>query len=201
MYFVALSQLNYLAIISKRRELVQVDGRLTHLGNLLAGAFARASVGFILMPFTVIKVRYESTAYQLGSLPLALADLWKREGLAGLFRGWGATALRDAPQAGLYVLCFEAIRSPFSNQASINMGAGMAAGFLSCALTQPFDLIKTRIQVQPQQYRNFMQAARKVWLEEGIRGFGTGMMTRVVRKSLSSAITWTVYEEIRRLHK
>lgn len=31
----------------------------------------------------------------------------KEEGLRGLFRGFGATALRDAPYAGLYVLFYE----------------------------------------------------------------------------------------------
>ncbi|KAJ3561944.1 hypothetical protein NPX13_g8752 [Xylaria arbuscula] len=42
--------------------------KLSNTTNLLSGAFARAFAGFILMPLTVIKVRYESSMYSYASV-------------------------------------------------------------------------------------------------------------------------------------
>ena len=80
---------------------------LSNTANLLAGATARAFAGFILMPLTVIKVRYESNLYSYRSIAGAARDIYRTERLAGFFAGFGATALRDAPYAGLYVLFYE----------------------------------------------------------------------------------------------
>lgn len=37
----------------------------------------------------------------------AFSSIFRESGVAGLFRGFTATAIRDAPYAGLYVLFYE----------------------------------------------------------------------------------------------
>ena len=81
--------------------------QLPLLGNLASGALARAGAGFVMMPVTVLKVRYESSFYAYRSLPAAARAILASEGLRGFFAGSGATALRDAPYAGLYVVFYE----------------------------------------------------------------------------------------------
>jgi len=84
--------------------------KLSNLANLTTGAVARASAGFILMPMTIIKVRYESNLYAYKSILGAGRDILHTEGLRGFFSGFGATAIRDAPYAGLYVLFYEQLK-------------------------------------------------------------------------------------------
>ena len=60
-----------------------------------------------MMPITVLKVRYESSLYAYSSLTSASADILRREGWRGFFAGYGATAIRDAPYAGIYVVFYE----------------------------------------------------------------------------------------------
>lgn len=82
--------------------------QLSPTGNLLAGAVARTSVGFVLNPITILKARFESNAYsQYRSLSGAMSHLWRTEGVRGLFQGFTATAVRDAPYAGIYVVFYE----------------------------------------------------------------------------------------------
>ncbi|KAH8156915.1 hypothetical protein CIB48_g11332 [Xylaria polymorpha] len=81
--------------------------KLSNTTNLLSGAFARAFAGFILMPLTVIKVRYESSMYSYRSVAGAARDIYRTERIPGFFAGFGATAMRDAPYAGLYVVSYE----------------------------------------------------------------------------------------------
>jgi solute carrier family 25 protein 38 len=189
--------------------------KLSNLANLTTGAIARASAGFILTPMTVIKVRYESSFYNYTSIASAGKDILRTDGLKGFFSGFGATAIRDAPYAGLYVLFYEQLkkrlsvltqRTPVagvpspgmksSTSAGINFGSGVIAAGLATAFTNPFDSIKTRIQLKPKEYRNMVQAGKKMIAEDGIKSLFDGLALRMVRKALSSALAWTLYEEL-----
>lgn len=198
--------------------------------NLVAGAAARAFAGFVLMPLTVIKVRYESSLYNYRSLASAAADIHAGSGggaagLRGFFAGFGATAVRDAPGAGLYVVLYEVLKSRLSRIAhvpstddkddtrsqrkaggsmtmhptaarTVNFAAATLAGAAVSAASNPFDAVKTRIQLRPGEYANTWHAARRMAAEEGWRAFASGLGLRMARKALSSALAWTLYEEL-----
>jgi solute carrier family 25 protein 38 len=188
--------------------------KLSNLANLTTGAVARTAAGFILMPMTVIKVRYESNLYSYQSILGAGRDILKSEGLRGFFSGFGATAIRDAPYAGLYVLFYEqckkrlslfAQKAPVgelpidmkgSTSASINFSSGMLAAGLATTITNPFDAIKTRIQLQPNKYRNILHAVRMMVRNDGFKSLFDGLGLRMGRKAMSSALAWTLYEEL-----
>lgn len=200
--------------------------KLSNTGNLLAGAVARTFAGMILMPLTVIKVRYESNLYSYRSIASAARDIYAHEGARGFFSGFGATAMRDAPYAGLYVLFYEQSkkrlsrlygggasttndddgqttkkneetgRMHVSTAATINFSSGVIAGAACSAISNPFDAVKTRIQLQPGVYRNMFHAAHRMVTTEGVRSLLDGLALRMGRKAISSALAWTVYEEL-----
>lgn len=183
--------------------------KLSNSANLVTGALARASAGFILSPVTVLKVRYESSYYAYNSLLGAAKDTLAKDGVKGFFAGFGATAVRDAPYAGLYVLFYEQAKTYLraldtgagSSSGSlaapvINFASGSVAAVSATALTNPFDAIKTRLQLMPAKYRNMVSAARIMVAEEGARSMFDGLGLRMLRKGLSSALAWTVYEEM-----
>ncbi len=104
--------------------------------------------------------------YQYPSMWNATQSIVKEQGIRGLFAGYGATMLRDAPYAGMYVLFYEkfkGIGKKTSLETSmIHLGSGIAAGFLATSLVHPFDVLKTRIQVRPQEYPHLFQAIQKM---------------------------------------
>jgi solute carrier family 25 protein 38 len=61
-------------------------------------------------------------------------------------------------------------------------------------LTTPFDLLKTRRQLDPAQYKSLWQSVKLVYAQSGILGFWEGGGLRVVRKAGSAGIGWAVYE-------
>ncbi|KAI0025604.1 solute carrier family 25 member 38 [Xylariomycetidae sp. FL0641] len=191
--------------------------KLSNTANLLSGAVARAFAGFVLMPLTVIKVRYESNLYSYRSIAGAARDIYKTERLPGFFAGFGATAIRDAPYAGLYVVTYEQFKKQLSSMstrprllsvgeadpgmkgsvsASINFSSGALAGATCSFISNPFDAIKTRIQLQPRYYHNMFHACRKMVAEEGVRSLYDGLALRMTRKAISSALAWMLYEEL-----
>lgn len=187
------------------------------MANLTTGAIARASAGFLMMPITVIKVRYESTLYSYRSIWDAGTAILKNEGARGFFSGFGATAIRDAPYAGLYVLFYEQSKRRLSHlrevtlltislesqkrmQSSasvpINFLSGILAAGFATAMTNPFDAIKTRLQLMPGKYGNMFVAGQRMVREDGMRSLFDGLGLRMGRKAISSALAWTLYEEL-----
>ena len=199
--------------------------QLSRTANLATGAIARASAGFLLMPVTVIKVRYESSFYAYKSILGAGRAIFAQEGLKGFFAGFGATAVRDAPYAGLYVVFYEESKRWMSSLAEhtplvstlepasgekgpglremtaskavpINFLSGVLAAGIATAITNPFDAVKTRLQLMPDRYGNMIVAVRRMVAEEGWRSLMDGLGLRMGRKAVSSALAWTVYEEL-----
>jgi solute carrier family 25 protein 38 len=181
------------------------------MANLATGAVARVAAGFVMMPVTVLKVRYESDFYAYRSLWGAGRDIVRTEGMRGLFAGFGATAARDAPYAGLYVLLYEQLKRRLASMtttnsdgtppagvssSSINFVSGASAAGLATAITNPFDAVKTRLQLMPAKYGNMVRAVRLMIHEDGMRSLFGGLGLRMARKALSSALAWTVYEEL-----
>lgn len=194
----------------KRRSTVLP--KLSNMSNLLTGATARVLAGFVLMPMTVIKVRYESSLYNYPSIAAASSSIYRTEGLRGFFTGFGATAIRDAPYAGLYVVFYEACKTRLNrlfteettadltraavSGTTINASSGVLAAASATAITNPFDAVKTRIQLMPRKYGNMWKAAQLMLSEDGVRSFLDGLGLRMARKAASSALAWTVYEEL-----
>ncbi|KAK2809943.1 hypothetical protein FQN50_003357 [Emmonsiellopsis sp. PD_5] len=197
--------------------------KLSHTANLATGAFARTAAGFVMMPVTVLKVRYESDYYAYRSLWGAGRDIVRTEGFRGLFAGFGATAVRDAPYAGLYVVFYEQLKRNLTGMGfggssspslpgektggnpqpkftpssiSINFVSGAMAAGIATAITNPFDVVKTRLQLMPNKYRNMVHAVRLMIREDGARSLLDGLGLRMGRKAISSALAWTVYEEL-----
>lgn len=183
--------------------------KLGNVANLATGAFARVAAGLVVNPITVLKVRYESSHYAYTSLMGAGRDILAKEGARGFFAGFGVTAVRDAPYAGMYVVLYEQAKArlgklvtpagtvgSISSGVMINFASGVLAAVTATTITNPFDAIKTRIQIAPGKYGNMVQAARLMLKHEGLRSMFSGLSLRLGRKAVSSALTWTVYEEI-----
>ena len=169
-----------------------------------------------MMPITVIKVRYESSLYSYKSILGAGTAILKTEGIKGFFSGFGATAVRDAPYAGLYVVFYEQCKKRLSKlqevapintlglpqamttgtSVPINFVSGVLAAGIATTITNPFDAIKTRLQLIPEKYSNMIVAGRRMVSEDGFRSLFDGLGLRMGRKAISSALAWTLYEEL-----
>ena len=84
-----------------------------------------------------------------------VAKLLKEKGIFGLYRGLGATALRDVTFSIIYFPLFVHLnnlgprRSPRSTDSALwwSFSTGIIAASIAAAATNPFDVVKTRLQV------------------------------------------------------
>lgn len=98
--------------------------RLLLAENMATGAVARGVVGWLTMPVTVLKVRYELNR---GAVLLVLQTIRQVYGspgrLGNFWKGYWVTTLRDAPNAGLYVLFYEQFKQSIAMVVATGGGA------------------------------------------------------------------------------
>jgi len=169
--------------------------------SLFVGAFARTVAGCIMIPVTVVKVRYESGTYGYRSVGDALRAIQSREGVRGLTRGLLPTLLRDVPFSGIYLMLYDKLKriaanrmpSSFINDDMNRFLCGIGAGVLASLLTQPADVVKTRLQLSGGD--SLASVIRLIGREEGMRGYFRGCAPRTLRRTLMAVLAWTVYEQ------
>lgn len=183
-----------------------MDGSLrrnsSHLRRFVCGGSARVFAAMCLMPVNVIKIRFESGNFHYKSVPQAFWHIWSNEGIRGLYRGIFSTILRDAPFSGAYLMFYGRIKEIVKqnlereelNSPLISF-CGILSGIFASLLTHPADVVKTTIQASSKPFKN-KTVIQTIFKENGFHGFLKGFVPRALRRTLISAMSWTVYEKI-----
>ena len=155
----------------------------------LAGAFSAVPTTAIMAPGERIKVLLQTQGHGGAAVKYAgpvdcVKQLVKAEGVGSLFRGSGATLMRDAAGSLAYFSVYEGIKralTPENGQLSpfaVLTGGGFA-GVCNWALAIPFDTVKSRIQAGSAP-GGLISVGRTMIAEEGIgalfKGAGPAML-------------------------
>lgn len=178
----------------------------------IAGCLASVA---IYSPMEVVKQRAMVTK---GASSLSvLAALLKTDGPIGLYRGATASALTWAPYFGVYFLAYEALLSSIGGVQPgeqpnflIALGCGLVAGVSASFLTNPFDVVKTRLMVggtgiaaatnvAAANSATALGIARHIALTEGPAGFARGAVPRALLLAPASSLTIAFYAVVQQL--
>ncbi|XP_072448102.1 mitochondrial glutamate carrier 1 isoform X3 [Chiloscyllium punctatum] len=131
-------------------------------------------------------------------------ELLRSKGIAGLYKGLGATLLRDVPFSIVYFPLFANLnklgqknpdeRSPFY----VSFISGCIAGSTAAVAVNPCDVIKTRLQslqrgINEDSYSGIVDCTRKIWRNEGARAFLKGAYCRALVIAPLFGIAQVVY--------
>ncbi|XP_075688387.1 mitochondrial glycine transporter [Rhinoderma darwinii] len=193
----------YFSTLYFLKQYVLLEQELSPLKSVFLGAGSRTVAGVCMLPFTVVKTRYESGKYRYSGVFGALGNIYRTEGTRGLFSGLAATLLRDAPFSGIYLMFYTKAKrfaQPYIIDSTftplLNFSCGVVAGILASVTTQPADVIKTHMQLFPKKYCLTGQTAHLIYQNHGLFGFFRGGILRALRRTLMAAMAWTVYEQM-----
>ena len=136
-----------------------------------------------------------------GDMVHALRLVCKQEGLLpGFYRGLPVAMLREASKnmfrIGLFAPILRALHSEEDGPAPAwkRFVAGTMTGALGAVASNPFDLVKTRMQVPAAMsaYATAAQAAKAIVEKEGFSTFYKGVGASVTRDMLGSSVNLTV---------
>lgn len=80
----------------------------------------------------------------------------------------------------------------------VHFTCGITAGILASIVTNPADVVKTRMQLYPNKFPNILSAAIYIHQTHGVFGYFQGMVPRMLRRTLMAAMAWTIYERVTR---
>jgi len=214
----------YLPLYDAMLEYAQKQGT-GHYAPLLAGTAARSVAVYCTSPIELMRVRVQSVIQhnKLDSSSHVTTDyrrmlpsntntntkmpLASRVGqMKHLWRGVGATLWRDVPFSGLYWALVEPIREqliPKDGPTSewqvfeANAIAGGVSGAIAGAITTPFDVVKTRMQVYNTNNVKTFSMMKDIFVSEGLSGLFKGWSARSSKAVPACAIVLSAYEMIK----
>lgn len=108
----------------------------------------------------------------------SLRGFWPTAGRDGFFTV-GYLELAHIVQEKSQAICGES--------AVVKVGSGIGAGLVTAVVTHPCAVIKTKLQKDPHSkvYKNSLDVMRRVYAEDGLRGFTKGLSARGTRVTIA----------------
>mmetsp|Transcript_2914 Transcript_2914/g.3903 ORF Transcript_2914/g.3903 Transcript_2914/m.3903 type:complete len:341 (+) Transcript_2914:366-1388(+) len=189
----------------------------SHWAHFIAGGVGGGVAAFITCPLEVIKTRNQALhrkqlleQHAFGTRTVySFLDIYRTEGVRGLFKGLGPNLVGVAPARALHFSTYSGVKrflvsSGFADSSAVHLTSAIVAGISVHTITGPIWLVKTRMQLQisdkanPDQkyYKNSFDCVRTVFREEGIRGFYKGLVASYFGVS-ESALQFVLYEKLK----
>jgi len=188
---------------------------LSTLSPMFAGVTARLIAASAISPLELIRTRIQSSStVDPRTMTAQLSGILRQEGFLALWRGLGPTLWRDVPFSGMYWMAYERLKIAFYSQDHNtpleNFGfsflSGALAGTFASLVTTPFDVAKTRVQIDqytaskilhhetPKKSMATFKMLSQVLKEEGFRSLMTGAVPRCFKVAPACAIMISSYE-------
>ncbi|XP_020599102.1 uncharacterized protein LOC110038569 [Phalaenopsis equestris] len=124
------------------------------IAHCIAGGCSSIATSFVYTPSERIKQQMQvSSQYQ--NCWKALLGCLRKGGIPSLYVGWGAVLCRNIPHSIIKFYTYESLKQFFSTaypdsnlQALQTLLCGGLAGSTAALFTTPFDVVKTRLQIQ-----------------------------------------------------
>ncbi|KAK3012659.1 hypothetical protein RJ639_008848 [Escallonia herrerae] len=209
---------------SAGREISHIDALPVYVKELIAGGAAGAFAKTAVAPLERTKILLQTRTLGFHSLGVyqSLKKLLKHEGLAGFYKGNGASVLRIVPYAALHFMTYEQYRCWIMNNYSalgtgpvIDLLAGSAAGGTAVLFTYPLDLARTKLAYQVAEtrgslgnggrnfhaqplYNGIRNVLESVYREGGTRALYRGIGPTLVGILPYAGLKFYIYEELKR---
>jgi Mitochondrial carrier protein len=190
-------------------------GSVCHLSSrmvMILAVTSAAAVGntvasFSRVPYEVVKQHLQTGLY--ANTWEALTRMSATEGWRAFFPQGGIAIqmVRDIPYAMVTLLSYELLKEALlplkaSKQCPdgmVDATTGALAGGIGSYVTNPFDVIKTRMQTNPDLYQGSMAlCATDLWKEGNIWAFTRGSVPRLMHKIPANACFFLFYEFFRK---
>jgi len=205
LYLTSYEQLkDYLLRFSGGTAAAAAEQHLT-LVSLASGGISRVLTCATVAPLELVRTKMQSQKMALYEVRKAVIKTVEAEGVMGLWKGFTATIMRDVPFSALYWPVYEYLRPP-EFELNRTFVAGAVSGTIASTVTLPFDVIKTRRQLELGEniVRNLHLdsraapsnafVAREIYEAHGLRGFWTGLTPRIIKVAPACAIMISSYE-------
>uniref|UniRef100_A0A8D9FBE9 Mitochondrial glutamate carrier 1 n=1 Tax=Cacopsylla melanoneura TaxID=428564 RepID=A0A8D9FBE9_9HEMI len=171
--------------------------------SVVAGALAAICTLTLQTPMELIKIKMQDSSFEKKANALSICvDIYKSKGVQGFYQGTVATGCRDLTFSCILFPLFAYIkhRGPKTQSGSQETKnywsflSGSVAGSAAAFTSTPFDVIKTRLQVNRGLYAGVWDAGQKIYRTEGVRALFKGGLCRVMIMAPMFGILQMIYQ-------
>jgi solute carrier family 25 S-adenosylmethionine transporter 26 len=185
------------------------DSVLWTVSIAASAAVGNTVASFSRVPYEVVKQNLQTGVYV--STFQAVSEMARASGWRAFFPTGGVSIqmMRDIPYAMVTLLSYEYFRHHFvrpykerypQQSAWCDMVAGAVAGGIGSYVTNPLDVLKTRLQTDSSLYKgSIAMCARATWKEGGAMAFLRGSVPRLLHKIPANGAFFLFYEFFGRL--
>ena len=129
-------------------------------------------------------------------------SIYRTDGVRGFYRGYTASLFTYVPSSAswwafyhFFQELYDHVIPTFVPHLILQCAAAMSAGCSSCMLTNPLDLVRTRVQVQR---RPIPETIKLLWEQERLKVFSKGLTARMTSSVIYSVAIIFGYETVKR---
>ncbi|CAK0781436.1 hypothetical protein CVIRNUC_005373 [Coccomyxa viridis] len=182
------------------------------LKELTTSGISVSAANIVTLPLDVLKVRLQLQAASFSSrgkersggqargLIATGANLIRQEGFLALYSGLVPAIGRGLTYGGIRLGTYSPLKRALGGDEEHisllrNLVAGSIAGGVAAAVTNPLDLVKTRLQSKDNPYKTIGQVVSAVMKDEGVAGLWAGTMPSVLRAAALTATQCASYDQ------
>lgn len=135
----------------------------------------------------------------------SVKEIYLTRGIHGFIQGSIPTIFRQMSTSAIRFTTYTYLKNLISPNKQLNEYSGFFLGIISSsmvvALTQPIDVVKTRMQSKHARlnYKNSLNCAYRIFVEEGPSKFWKGWVPRLFKVGFSGGISFSVYQYVENL--
>lgn len=192
------------------------DAAIRNFSIACSAAIGNTVASFSRVPYEVVKQSLQTGQYP--STYVAMSTMWRDGGMRSFFPLGGVSIqmVRDIPYAIFTLLSYEYIKERWVIRRSLDdpdnrwlrdMAAGATAGGIGSYLTNPFDVVKTRLQTTTTYAGSsgggyggsIANCAAAIYEEGGPSAFLRGSVPRLMHKIPANGLFFVFYEFFKRV--
>jgi solute carrier family 25 2-oxodicarboxylate transporter 21 len=181
--------------------------------NMLSGGLAGAIEAALITPFEVVKIsqQAERGTTQRGTFQ-CLRSIASSGGIPAFYKGLSATVCKHFFHSCVYFMAYQEAKKNIPSRTdwrvAYTLGAGFLAGSCAAVVNNPFDVVKSRLQITASsahlsmgqefanKYSTTAQTFLRIWRSEGPRALYQGFSAKILRLGPGSALIFLIYEEV-----
>uniref|UniRef100_A0A672LF50 Solute carrier family 25 member 40 n=1 Tax=Sinocyclocheilus grahami TaxID=75366 RepID=A0A672LF50_SINGR len=149
------------------------------------------------VPLELVHTKMQSEKQSYQELSAVFRSALHNEGWRSLRRVWGPTLLRDVPFSAMYWFIYEKGKAWLCQYYNctdptfaITFTAGALSGSFASVITLPFDVVKTKRQVELGElvHTSLIQHMKRIVAENEVSGLFAGFLPRLIKVAPACAI-------------
>ncbi|KAJ4972106.1 hypothetical protein NE237_005205 [Protea cynaroides] len=177
-----------------------VNGELSVIGRLAAGACAGMTSTLVTYPLDVLRLRLAVEPGYKTMSEVAL-NMLRDEGIASFYNGLGPSLLGIAPYIAMNFCIFDLVKNSlpekFQKRTDLSLATALASATLATLMCYPLDTVRRQMQMKGTPYKTVLDAFPGIVACDGFIGLYSGFVPNILKTLPNSSIRLTTFDTVK----